>query len=48
MNKFLSTVFLLGALLTIGSVSIAAGADADPVVGTWKLNVAKSKLSARQ
>jgi hypothetical protein len=45
MNKFLSAVFLLGALLTIGSVSIAAGADADPVVGTWKLNVAKSKFS---
>jgi hypothetical protein len=37
----LSSVFL-GALLTIGSAVIAAGIDADPVVGTWKLNLAKS------
>jgi hypothetical protein len=37
----LSNVFL-GALLIIGSAIIAAGIDADPVVGTWKLNLAKS------
>ena len=41
MKKVLSTVFL-GALLAIGSTVIAAGTDADPVVGTWKLNLAKS------
>jgi len=40
-TKFLSNVFL-GALLTVGSAVIAAGVDADPVVGTWKLNLAKS------
>jgi hypothetical protein len=40
-KKVLSNVFL-GALLTIGSTVIAAGIDADPVVGTWKLNLAKS------
>ena len=41
MKKVLSNVFL-GALLTIGSAVIAAGIDADPVAGTWKLNLAKS------
>jgi hypothetical protein len=40
-KKILSNVFL-GALLTIGSAVIAAGIDADPVVGTWRLNLAKS------
>src|ERR1700724_513647 len=40
-KKVLSNV-ILGALLTIGSAVIAAGIDADPVVGTWKLNLAKS------
>ena len=40
-KKVLSNVFL-GALLTISSAVIAAGTDADPVVGTWKLNLAKS------
>src|ERR1700675_4067586 len=40
-KKVLSSVFL-GALLTIGSAVIAAGIDADPVVGTWKLNLPKS------
>jgi hypothetical protein len=29
----------------IGSVVIAAGFDADPVVGTWKLNLAKSTFA---
>jgi hypothetical protein len=40
-KNVLSSVFL-GALLTIGSAVIAAGIDADPAVGTWKLNLAKS------
>jgi hypothetical protein len=40
-KEILSSVFL-GALLTIGSAAIAAGIDADPVVGSWKLNLAKS------
>jgi hypothetical protein len=40
-KKVLSSAFL-GALLTIGSAVMAAGVDADPVVGTWKLNLAKS------
>jgi hypothetical protein len=40
-KKVLSSVFL-GVLLIIGSAVTAAGTDADPVVGTWKLNLAKS------
>jgi hypothetical protein len=44
MKKVLSSVFL-GTLLTIGSAVIAAGSDADPVVGTWKLNLAKSTFA---
>jgi len=40
-KKSLSSVFL-GVLLTVGSAVIAAGSDADPVVGSWKLNLAKS------
>jgi hypothetical protein len=32
----------LGALLTIGSAAAATESDADPVVGTWKLNLSKS------
>src|SRR6202011_2690241 len=43
-KKILSSVFL-GSLLTIGSAVIAAGSDADPVVGTWKLNLAKSTFA---
>jgi len=39
-KKVLLSVFL--ALLTIGNAVIAVGSDADPVVGTWKLNLAKS------
>src|ERR1700676_5124702 len=40
-KKVLSSVFL-GRLLTVGNTVIASGSDADPVVGTWKLNLAKS------
>jgi hypothetical protein len=45
MKKILSSVFL-GALLTICSAVIATETAADPVVGTWTLNVAKSTFSA--
>jgi hypothetical protein len=41
MKKLFSNVFL-GALLMIGTATIASGSDPDPVVGTWKLNLAKS------
>lgn len=41
MKRILSNV-LLGALLAFGSAVIAAEVAADPVVGTWKLNLAKS------
>jgi hypothetical protein len=40
-KKILSNIFL-GALLVMGSAVIAAGIDADPVVGTWKLDLARS------
>jgi hypothetical protein len=45
MTKILTAIFL-GTLITIGSAAIAAGTGADPVVGTWKLNAAKSTFSA--
>jgi hypothetical protein len=44
MNSILSSVFL-GALITVGSAAIAADSATDPVVGTWTLDVAKSKFS---
>ncbi len=44
MNRILSSVFL-GALITVGSAAIAADSATDPVVGTWTLDVAKSKFS---
>jgi hypothetical protein len=40
-KRVLTNAFLWG-LLTIGSAVMAAGIDADPVIGTWKLNPAKS------
>ena len=43
-KKLLSSAFL-GALLASGSAVIAAGSDADPAVGTWKLNLAKSTFA---
>ena len=45
MTKILTSIFL-GTLITIGSAAIAVGTAADPVVGTWKLNVAKSTFKA--
>jgi len=44
MKGILSSIFL-GALLTLGGAVLAAGFDADPVVGTWKLNLAKSTFA---
>ncbi|MBK6453660.1 MAG: hypothetical protein IPF84_14585 [Proteobacteria bacterium] len=35
---------LLSVLLTVGS-AVAAAPAADPVIGTWQINVAKSKFS---
>lgn len=45
MTRILTSIFL-GTLLMIGSGAIAAGTAADPVVGTWKLNAAKSTFGA--
>lgn len=44
MKKVLSSLFL-GALLTSASAAMAGGSDTDPVVGTWKLNLAKSTFA---
>jgi hypothetical protein len=43
MNTFLKSL-LVGTVLAIGATAVAAG-TADPVVGTWVLDVAKSKFS---
>jgi hypothetical protein len=46
MNAFLRTI-LIGTVLAVGTVSVALaarGAD-DPVIGTWTLNLEKSKFS---
>jgi hypothetical protein len=40
-KNILSSIFL-GALLALGGGGAAAGSDTDPVIGTWKLNLAKS------
>lgn len=38
---------LVGAILALGaSVALAAAPAADPVIGSWTLNLAKSKFSA--
>jgi hypothetical protein len=44
MQKFLTTAFV-ATLLGLASVTVAAWPAADPVVGTWKLNVAMSKAT---
>jgi hypothetical protein len=45
MNKFLRTL-VIGTLLSVGGSAAAVAADApDPVIGTWTLNVAKSRFS---
>jgi hypothetical protein len=43
-KNVLSSAFL-GALMASGSAVIAAGSDADPIVGTWKLNLARSTFA---
>jgi hypothetical protein len=42
--KTLMKTILMGAVLAVASVAAAAGA-ADPVLGTWTLNVAKSTFN---
>jgi hypothetical protein len=45
MNSFIRKL-LVGTVLALGITAVASGAGAtDPVVGTWVLNVAKSKFS---
>jgi opacity protein-like surface antigen len=45
MHKILRTL-VVGAVLAFGLSAVAAAADVpDPVVGTWTLNLAKSKFS---
>jgi hypothetical protein len=44
MKGILSSLFLVG-VLTIGIASTASGANTDPIVGTWKLDVAKSTFA---
>jgi hypothetical protein len=44
MNKFLRTI-LMGTVLAIGGAAVSAAAAPDAVIGTWTLNVAKSKFS---
>jgi hypothetical protein len=41
MKTILTSLFLAGLLAVSG-----AAAAADPIMGTWKLNAAKSKMSA--
>lgn len=41
MKSVLNTV-ALGAFLTLSSAVLGAGAAGDPVIGSWKLNTAKS------
>ena len=41
MNKLHASVFLV-ALLMVCTASVVPAADADPIVGTWTLNPAKS------
>jgi hypothetical protein len=43
--KEVRTSAFLGALLVIGSAVTAAGPAADPIVGTWKLNLARSTFA---
>ena len=46
MNRTLRT-FLIGTVLAAGLGSMPCAADApDPIVGTWTLNVAKSKFTS--
>jgi len=44
MKAILKTAFI-AVLLGAGSAAVVAAPAADPVIGTWQLNVAKSKFS---
>lgn len=44
MKTILKTAFV-SALLTFGSAAVLAAPAADPVIGTWQLNAAKSTFS---
>ena len=44
MKSILKTAFV-AVLLAAGSAAVVAAPAADPVIGTWQLNVAKSKFS---
>jgi hypothetical protein len=44
MKAILKTAFI-AVLLAAGSAAVVAAPAADPVIGTWQLNVAKSKFS---
>jgi hypothetical protein len=45
MKRILANL-MFGAVFAVGGAAIAAGTAADPVVGTWKLDVAKSMFGA--
>jgi hypothetical protein len=44
--KQLLASLMFGALVAAGGAAIAAGMSADPMIGTWKLDVAKSMFGA--
>ncbi len=45
MHSFLKTL-LVGTVLAVGGMAVASAASAtDPIIGTWKLDLAKSKFS---
>ena len=44
MTAILKTAFV-ALLLAVGSTAVVAAPAADPVIGSWQLNVAKSKFS---
>jgi hypothetical protein len=44
MHTFLRTLFI-GTVLAVGGVAEVSAATADPFVGTWTLNVEKSKFN---
>ena len=45
MNKLIQ-MLAVGTMLAFGITTAASAAAADPVVGTWKLNLEKSKFAA--
>src|SRR5437016_5660071 len=46
MNKFI-TLIAMSTMLALGMTAVVSAADvADPAIGTWKLNLDKSKFAA--